>query len=86
MRKRRIGRPRTRFPQAADYERVMSLGDAAECIGVSYDSFRRAVYEHGIPVLRHGRNILIMRHVVERIIQAGTYEIAWEGSGRAQTV
>lgn len=67
------GRPR-KMPKPEDFDYLMNLEEAGQCLGITYTQMRIAVYDHNIPVMRFGKAKRIARPVVQRILDAGEFE------------
>lgn len=73
MAKRKPGRPR-RTPHPSEFGPLLTVAEAAQCLGISESAMRRAVYQHNVPVMRFGRCMKLSQTVVERILDAGEFE------------
>lgn len=67
------GRPR-KMPKPEDFDYLMNLEEAGQCLGITYTQMRVAVYDHDIPVMKFGKAKRIARPVVQRILDAGEFE------------
>lgn len=71
--RRKPGRPR-RIPEPVEFGPLLTVAEAAQCLGISESAMRRAVYQHDVPVMRFGRCMRLSQAVVERILKAGEFE------------
>lgn len=71
MRKRGPGRPR-RIPEPAEFGELLSIDQAAQCLGIGYSAMARIISVNDLPVLRVGRNTKVPKGTVEAV-KAGTW-------------
>ena len=67
------GRPR-KMPKPEDFDYLMNLEEAGQCLGITYMQMRAAVYDHDIPVMKFGKTKRIARPVIQRILDAGEFD------------
>ena len=64
--KRKRGRPR-RIPEPAEFGELLTIDEAAQCLGISYSAMARCVHQNNLPILRFGNHRKLSRGLVQSL-------------------
>lgn len=64
--RRKRGRPR-RIPEPSEFGELLTIDEAAQCLGISYSAMARCMNQNNLPILRFGNHRKLSRGLVESL-------------------
>lgn len=64
--KRKKGRPR-RIPEPSEFGELLTIDEAAQCLGISYSAMARCVHQNNLPILKFGNHRKLSRGLVQSL-------------------
>ena len=71
LRRKGPGRPR-RIPEPSEFGELLSIDQAAQCLGIGYNAMAKMICINNLPVLKIGRNTKVPKGTIEAV-KAGTW-------------